>query len=69
MNKEDQMARIKARHGDYVDENASDAIKRTYDIFEPAAEDEANTIHIMITKDMSREEVLEKILQLVNERK
>ena len=67
MNKEDQMARIKARHGDYVDENASDAIKRTYDIFEPAAEDEPNTIHILITKDMSREQVMEKILRLLNE--
>ena len=63
MAKEDQLARVKERHGD--EQTAIDTLSRIYDLYEPATEDEPNAIHLLVTKDMSRDDVLEKILQLV----
>jgi len=34
-------------------------------MFEPAAEDEPNTISLVINKDMSRDDVVDKIVELV----
>ena len=63
MTKEDQLERIKNRHGD--DQAFIDMMSRLYDLYEPAAEDEPNSIHLLITKDMTREDVVEKILRMV----
>ena len=63
MSKEDQVERIKGRHGE--EQMFVDMLTKSYDVFEPAEEDEPNTIPILITKDMTREDVADKILQLV----
>ena len=66
MTKEEQIARVKARHGDSND-SVNDRLSNMYDFFEPAADDETNAIHCGITKDMTREDVAEKIIRLLKE--
>ena len=63
MSKEDQLARIKGRHGDEV--NANKLHVKAYDIYEPVSEDEPNTIDVLVTKDMTRDDVVEQILQML----
>ena len=63
MTKEDQHDRLKARHGD--DEALSEMLSLFYDFYEPAGEDEPNAIHLLVTKDMTKDDVADKILQLV----
>ena len=63
MTKEDQISRIQARHG--KEERTVQWLTKSYDMFEPAAEDEPNTISLVITKDMSRDDVVDKIVELV----
>ena len=63
MSKEDQVERIKGRHGDEA--MFVDMLTKSYYVFEPAEDDEPNTISILITKDMTREDVTDKILRMV----
>ena len=66
MSKEDQLARVKIRHG----EEASymiDALTKSYELFEVAAEDEPNAINIHVTKEMTRYDVANKIICLLND--
>ena len=63
MTKEDQKARLKARHGD--DDSLSEFLSRWYDLYEPATVDEPNAIHVLVTSDMTKDDVAEKILRLV----
>ena len=63
MSKEDQISRLMARHGD--DENLVKQFSNIFDVFEPAGDGEPNTIHIEVTKDMSRDNVVEKIIRSV----
>ena len=65
MNKEDQFARLKARHGEEFE--ASEMMSKMYDLYEPAADDEHNAIHVLITKEMTREDVVEKIIRFLND--
>jgi len=66
MTKEDQMERIIKRHGD-ANENLVEKMTKCHEVFEPAEDDEKNAIHCLITKDMSRDEVVEKIVQLLKD--
>lgn len=64
MTKEDQLARINARHGD--GEGAQpfiDMLAKLYDLYEPAETDEPNTFGLLVKNDMSRDDVVEQILQ------
>ena len=61
MSKEDQKDRIRARHGD--DESILELLTRCYDVCEPPAEDEPKAIHLLVTKEMSKDDVVEKILE------
>ena len=63
MSREDQMERVKGRHGD--EKSLSEMLTKIYDVYEPAAEDEPNTIGIMLTRDMSKEKVADEILRLI----
>jgi len=66
MSKEDQEKRIKMRHGE--DENAdtfNEMLMKAFNLFEPAADDEENAINVLVSSDMTREEVAEKILNLI----
>ena len=67
MSKEDQAARIKSRHGD--EESFVEMLTKMYDLYETAAEDEPNAITVTISKDMTRDEVVEKIQKDVKEYK
>ena len=64
MSKENQLKRLQARHGN--DDPAVQRLTECYDLFEPAAEDEPNTISLVINENMSRDDVVEKILELVS---
>jgi len=66
MTKEDQMERIVKRHGD-ANENLIEKMTMCHNVFEPAEDDEKNAIHCLITKDMTRDEVVEKIVQLLKD--
>ena len=63
MTKEDQIDRIKARHGKDSDESFLDLLFKSYDIYEQVTEDEPNAIQILVTKDMSKDEVVNEILR------
>ena len=59
MEKEDARKRIMARHGEGA-ESFNDLLIKLYDLYEPAFDDEPNSININVTSDMSREEVVQK---------
>lgn len=58
------MERVKTRHGD--EKSMTEMLTKMYDLYEPATEDEPNTIGILLTRDMSRDEVVDEILRLIN---
>jgi len=62
MKLEDQMDRMRKRHGGH--ESAVDFAKAVYDLSEPAGEEEANTIDLKVTPDMTPDDVVQKILEL-----
>ena len=66
MSKQDQLSRLRARHGD--DESTLKQFSTIFDVFEPAGEGETNAVHIEVTKDMSRDDVVGKIIQSVTNR-
>ena len=66
MSQEDQMARIKGRHGD-ANAAMNDTFEKMYHQYEPAADDEKNAIHCLITNDMTRDDVVQKIIRLLKE--
>ena len=63
MSKEDQISRLQTRHGD--DKTLLKQFANIFDVFEPAGDGEPNTIHIEVTKDMSRDNVVEKVIRSV----
>ena len=65
MSQEDQEARVKARHGD--NSQIVETLAKMHKLYEPAEEDEPNAIHCLITKDMTREDVLVKIMKQLEE--
>ena len=64
MTKEDQMKRIMQRHGE-EQSTIVDFLTKLYDFYEPATEDEENAIDVEVTNDMSREDVVQKILNML----
>ena len=65
MSQEDQEARVKARHGDAG--HIVETLAKMHKMYEPAGEDEPNAIHCLITKDMTRDDVLVKIQKQLEE--
>ena len=66
MTREDQMKRILQRHGENEEQSTVvDWLTKLYDLFEPATEDENNTLDVKVTNDMSREDVVQKILDML----
>merc|ERR1712212_626866 len=66
MTKEDQICRIKARHGEEVDGAFLDLLLKSYDIYDQVKEDEPNAIQISVTKDTSKDDVVNEILDSLN---
>ena len=65
MTKETQDKRLKARHGDSVPEGLLDFFVKFSEKCELAGEDEPNAHNIVITEDMTKEDVVKKVLEIV----
>ncbi len=66
LSSETQSERVKGRHGDSEAGQAiADMCIKVGKLYEPKAEDEENTFDIIIEKEMSQDDVLEKVLQTI----
>ena len=64
LSKDDQRKRIIARHGE--EGGFLETLVNIYDRFEPAADDEEDVITVNVTSDMSRDDLVAKIMDLIN---
>ena len=65
MTKECQKKRLKARHGDAI-EGLNEVMNNMFDLYEPARDDEKNTFNVVITEDMTPDDVLNKVFQIIS---
>ena len=65
LSKECQMKRVKARHGE--DFPFVDMLIKISDLYEPAGAEEENAFNVVITEDDSRDDVLQKIVDILKE--
>ena len=65
MSKEHQKGRVMARHGKNFPEEFMHLLIKAADLYEPAVAEEENAFNVVITETDSREDVLEKIVQLL----
>jgi len=65
MDKEEQRKRVTERH--QGDEQAADLMQLVNNLCEPVGEDEENTVSVAVTADMTRDDVVNKILDLINQ--
>jgi len=63
MDKEEVRKRVTDRH--QGDEQAADLVKSVNNLCEPIGEDEENAVDVAVTADMTRDDVVKKILDLV----
>ena len=64
LTKECQPHRVKARHGDSMGDVFLNLMVKYAALCEPAGEDEENAYNITITEDMTRDDVIKKILEI-----
>ena len=65
MSKEDQIKRIKARHGEGpTADSIAEMLSKFYNVYQPVAEDESNSINVNVTSEMSKDDVLKEILRV-----
>ena len=65
MTKECQLKRIQTRHGDGIPKEFLDILVKYAEFCEPADEDEENAYNIAITENMNKEDVMSKVLDVV----
>ena len=65
MTKSCQEKRIEARHGGKANEGIERMLTKIFDIYEPAGEDEEGAHNVTITEDMSREDVLKRVMAVI----
>ena len=63
MTEECQKKRLLERHGEDLD--SMNFLFKLFDEFEPAGEDEENAFDIAISEDMTKEEVMNKALEII----
>ena len=63
--KECQKKRVMARQGEKFPEKFMHLLIKTAELYEPAGAEEENAFNVVITETDSREDVLEKIVQLL----
>ena len=56
--------RIMARHGECAE--GAEGLERAYSAFQPADEDEERAYNVTIQKGMSKQEVLQEVLKIVD---
>ena len=59
------MKRIRARHGD--DEGAMVFMGNLYQLYEGPGDGEKNTYNVKITEDMTKKDVLDKVLEIIKD--
>ena len=64
LTKENQIKRVKERHGD--DPGALEFLAKMFDFYEGPGEGEKNTFNIDITEDMSPKDVMDKVLEILD---
>ena len=67
MNRDCQKKRIMERHGDDMNGDFLDLMLKRAEMYEPARADEENAYNVDITKDTSRDDLVQKILDIVNQ--
>ena len=71
MTKKCQKERLKGRHGvgdsedSDIGKEIQEGLERLYDSYEPAGEDEEGAYNVNITEDMSRDDVLKQVLDVI----
>ena len=65
LSKSCQKKRVEQRHGDRMGSDFPDTLNKIFDTFEPAGEDEAGAHNVMVNEDMSPDDVLEKVLEVI----
>ena len=65
LTKESQMKRLKERHGDILDDKFNDTFTKMQEIYEPAGDDEENAYNLIVTDDMSPDDVVQKVIEIV----
>jgi len=63
MDPEEQIERIKVRHAG--DEEMVELMSHLFTLCEPAQDDEENTLAVKVTGEMSREDVVKKIMEMI----
>ena len=66
MTKSCQEKRIEARHGGKANEGIERMLTKIFDIYEPAGEDEEGAHNVTITEDMTRDDVLQAVLAVID---
>ena len=66
LTRECQKKRLAARHGDDIHEDLVQMLEKFYDLFEKAGEDEPNTYNLTITEDMTVDDVMNKIFDIID---
>ena len=64
MTKESQMERLSKRHAGNMPEAFMNVLIKWAEMCEPAGEDEVNAYNLDITGDMTKEEVVQKVLEI-----
>ena len=67
MSKECQKKRVMARHGEDFPEAFLNLMIKAADMYEPAAAEEENAFNVVITEEDSRDDVLQKIVDILKE--
>ena len=61
-----QRKRLEERHGGAMGGGFAATINGMYGMYEPAAEDEEGAYNVTITEGMTRDDVLQKVLALID---
>ena len=65
MTNECQMKRLAGRHGDGQGEEFTGYLTKMFEIYEPAENDEENAYNVKVTEDMTPDDVIQKVLEIV----
>lgn len=60
-----QNKRLVARHGEEAAGGFRDKLSQMYDMYEPAGEDEDGSHNVMISEDMTPDDVLKNVLEII----
>ena len=67
LDSECQEERLRARHSRAHEKGIVDMLKNMHSFYEPAGDDEKNAFNVTISRDMSSNDVLGKVLDVINE--